>query len=286
VHEVILDDRALDEKHPLWPISAYGAHKSAREKFVHSYNLGEGWPICALRPTGIYGLAHPPSASRWFDLVGRVLRKEPMDSARGGKEVHAADVRGQVELVGLTAGPVPWPIGKRGRVKAIAVFGALAEAIRREAAQVVAHFWGVGMFTVWKWRKALGVGAVNEGPRHLKRENYADHVGATMRAAAAPTLRSPARRAKIAAARRGKPRPRHVVEAVRKAHLGTTLSPETRKKMSEAHKRRGTRPPKAGRAWTAKEDRLVLELPPAEAAARTGRSMSAVYSRRSELRSR
>ena len=83
VHEVILDDRPLDEAHPLWPTSHYGAHKAALEKFVHSYGLGQGWPICALRPTGIYGLAHPPPASRWFDLVGQVLRGEPIASAAG-----------------------------------------------------------------------------------------------------------------------------------------------------------------------------------------------------------
>jgi nucleoside-diphosphate-sugar epimerase len=102
VHEVILDDRPLDETHPLWPTSPYGAHKAALEKFIHSYGLGQGWPICALRPTGIYGLAHPPSASRWFDLVGKVVRGEPITTAKGGKEVHAADVARAVGLL-LTA---------------------------------------------------------------------------------------------------------------------------------------------------------------------------------------
>jgi len=102
VHEVILDDRPLDEAHPLWPMSDYGAHKAALEKFVHSFGLGRGWPICALRPTGIYGVAHPPAASRWFDLVGQVLRGEPIESVRGGKEVHAADVARAVDLL-LTA---------------------------------------------------------------------------------------------------------------------------------------------------------------------------------------
>jgi len=99
VHEVILPDRPLDETHPLWPTSAYGAHKAALEKFVHSYGLGEGWPICALRPTGIYGLAHPAARSRWFDLVGRVLRGEEIASPRGGKEVHALDVARAVEIL-------------------------------------------------------------------------------------------------------------------------------------------------------------------------------------------
>src|SRR5262249_13879875 len=88
-----------DETHPLWPTSYYGAHKAALEAFVHSFGLGQGWPICALRPTGIYGLAHPPQASRWFDLVGQVLRGEPISSPKGGKEVHAADVARAVELL-------------------------------------------------------------------------------------------------------------------------------------------------------------------------------------------
>jgi nucleoside-diphosphate-sugar epimerase len=99
VHDVILQDRPLDESHPLWPRSHYGAHKAALEKFVQSYGLGEGWSICALRPTGIYGVAHPASESRYFDLVGQVLRNEPVASALGGKEVHAADVAKGVELL-------------------------------------------------------------------------------------------------------------------------------------------------------------------------------------------
>src|SRR5207248_1378692 len=99
VHEVILDDRPLDEAHPLWPTSHYGAHKAALEAFVHSYGMGQGWPICALRPTGIYGLAHPPPASRWYDLVGRVVRGEVIASPQAGKEVHAADVARAVELL-------------------------------------------------------------------------------------------------------------------------------------------------------------------------------------------
>jgi nucleoside-diphosphate-sugar epimerase len=99
VHEVILDDRPLDETHPLWPTGHYGAHKAALEKFVHSYGLGQGWPICAVRPTGVYGLAHPPAASRWFDVVGQVCHGEPINSARGGKEVHAGDVARAIALL-------------------------------------------------------------------------------------------------------------------------------------------------------------------------------------------
>lgn len=99
VHDVILNDRPLNETHPLWAKTHYGAHKAALEAFVHSYGLGQGWPICALRPTGIYGLAHPPSNSRWYDLVGQVIRGEPIDAPGGGKEVHALDVARAAELL-------------------------------------------------------------------------------------------------------------------------------------------------------------------------------------------
>ncbi len=92
VHEKILPDRPLDEAHPLWPTSHYGAHKAAIEKFVHSYGMGEGYPICSLRPTGVYGIARPVEASKWFDLVRAVVRGDTVDCQRGGKEVHAADV--------------------------------------------------------------------------------------------------------------------------------------------------------------------------------------------------
>ena len=36
-------------------------------------------------------------------------------------DVVICDVRGQVELCGLTKGPIPWPVGKRDRRKAIVV---------------------------------------------------------------------------------------------------------------------------------------------------------------------
>ncbi len=92
VHDRILDDRPLDETHPLWPTSHYGACKGAIEKFVHSYGYGDRYPICAVRPTGIYGLAQPAEKSKWFGLVQAIVDNEPVVCRRGGKEVHAADV--------------------------------------------------------------------------------------------------------------------------------------------------------------------------------------------------
>ena len=99
VHEKILDDRPLDETHPLWPLTHYGAHKAAIEKFVHSYGLGSRYPICALRPTGVYGMNHPPDSSKWYGLVDDVVHGRTVDCRGGGKEVHAADVAKASELL-------------------------------------------------------------------------------------------------------------------------------------------------------------------------------------------
>jgi len=99
VHDVILEDRPLDEAHPTWSTNHYGAHKAAIEAFVTSFGLGGGFPICALRPTGIYGLAHPARSSKWFGLVRDVVRGKPVECRRGGKEVHAADVARAVEIL-------------------------------------------------------------------------------------------------------------------------------------------------------------------------------------------
>ena len=92
VHERILDDRPLDETHPLWPNSHYGAHKAAIEAFVSSFGFGSGFPVCSLRPSGIYGLAQPLNRSKWFELIQRVAAGETVDCTRGGKEVHVDDV--------------------------------------------------------------------------------------------------------------------------------------------------------------------------------------------------
>jgi hypothetical protein len=193
-------------------------------------------------------------------------------------------VPGGVVLVGLSDAPIPWPVGKKGRAKALVVYGRLAEAVRREAAQAVAHWWGVAPVTVWLWRKALGVPAVNEGTRRLRRDYALEPAITAAREKAHAKARDPARRAKIAAARRGKPRPPNVIAALVAANTGRRLSEETRRKMSEALRRCGTRPPKAGRLGLAWEGALLPDLPLAGVARRTGRTPCAVYARRRKLR--
>ena len=142
-----------------------------------------------------------------------------------GDEVECARRR-DVRIVGLSSAPIPWPIGQRlprGRARALVLYGALAEAIRRESSEAVAHWWGVGDHVVWQMRKALGVGAVTEGTKALKSERLAP-VLVKAREAALPTLGGAERREKIAASKRGQARPAHVVEAMRKGRTGKPRS--------------------------------------------------------------
>lgn len=99
VHDKILDDRPLDETHPLWMTTHYGAHKAAVEQFVHSYGFGVGFPIVALRPTGVYGLHHQPERSKWYDLVQDVANGNNVECTSGGKEVHASDVAEATDIL-------------------------------------------------------------------------------------------------------------------------------------------------------------------------------------------
>ena len=49
------------------------------------------------------------------------------------------EARGEVTVVGLSAGRIPWPVGKRGRTKAPTLAADLARAVRAEAGVAVAY---------------------------------------------------------------------------------------------------------------------------------------------------
>ncbi len=102
VHDEILPDRPLDETHPNWSKSHYGASKAAVEAFAIDYGLSGRLAACALRPCGVYGLARPASESKWFGLVRDVAAGRPVECRRGAKVVHAADVARAVAIL-LTA---------------------------------------------------------------------------------------------------------------------------------------------------------------------------------------
>ena len=81
----------LTEDMAVRPDTHYGAAKATLEAFASSHASQDGWPVCALRPTGVYGIANPIERSKWFDLIGDCLDGKPIPP-RGGTEVHGADV--------------------------------------------------------------------------------------------------------------------------------------------------------------------------------------------------
>jgi hypothetical protein len=179
---------------------------------------------------------------------------------------------------------IAWPIGRMQRATSFVLYGDLARAVRREAACAIMHWWGVSAVTVRKWRRALGVEARNDGDRMLiaAYNNRPKTKAAFIRRTAA-TAHDPSRTASIAAAKRGQPRPPHVIEAMRRANKGRKLSAGHRQKLSEAQRRRGVRPPACGRAWEPLEKTLLRTLRPSDAATRTGRTLQAVFVRRHKL---
>jgi hypothetical protein len=212
----------------------------------------------------------------------KLLGKYRTPTFRYGQRVDD-ERRGEVRIVSLSAGRIPWPIGRKGRAQTLVLYRDLATAVRRESLTAVRYWWGVGASAVRRWRRALGVLPINEGTRARKVAYGKSKAHRPAIDAMLAVDWDAERRAKVGSSRRGKPRPKHVLQALLKANVGRKLSAEHRRKMSEAHKRRGTRPPWLNKAWAKWEDEAVRTLPPAEAARKTGRTLPAVWSRRHEL---
>jgi hypothetical protein len=155
--------------------------------------------------------------------VGRVLTCEARDC--------------EVIVIGYSDARIPWPLGRRPRVsgRALIVFGDLARAVRTESNQAVCHWFGVSAQTVSKWRTALGVGPTNDGTHRLRSDYTREPCARKARAKAHAKNGDPDRRARIAAAKLGVPRPPHVIEAMRQGRTGKPQSDEARAKMRAAH---------------------------------------------------
>src|SRR5262245_27210981 len=133
-------------------------------------------------------------------------------------------LHGEVTVARISDGHIPWPMATRRGGASFVLCGDLVQAVRREAACAVAHWFGVSTWMVRAWRRALGVPVRNEGDRLLMREYALGDRGRRARSAALATARDPIRRAKISAAQRGRRRPLHVIEALRKAMTGRARS--------------------------------------------------------------
>ncbi|MGQ7793320.1 NAD-dependent epimerase/dehydratase family protein [Faunimonas sp. B44] len=110
---VVLSSRAaLGDRRPpgqlgdeavLMPDTHYGAVKAGLEAVVSAYGRGEGWPVAAIRPTGVYGLIAPVERSKWFALVAAALAGGAMLPPRSATEVHGSDVADAVWRIATAA---------------------------------------------------------------------------------------------------------------------------------------------------------------------------------------
>lgn len=92
VYHEILPDRTLDENHPTWPSSIYGAYKAAIEPHLKAYHFTYGMNTSAWRPAAVYGIDPVLTNSQWYDLVDRARRGTTVDTPQGGKITHVQDV--------------------------------------------------------------------------------------------------------------------------------------------------------------------------------------------------
>jgi hypothetical protein len=79
-----------------------------------------------------------------------------------------------VVITSWTSAPIPWPRccrpGTHGGGSGLLLNEELARAVRTESAAAVCYWWGVSEGVVWRWRKALGVGLLdNPGTRQAIR---------------------------------------------------------------------------------------------------------------------
>jgi nucleoside-diphosphate-sugar epimerase len=92
VYHEILQDRKLDESHPTWPSSIYGAYKAAIEPHLKTYHVEYGMNTSAWRPAAIYGIDPKLERSQWYKLIKTAKEGGKISTGQGGKITHVQDV--------------------------------------------------------------------------------------------------------------------------------------------------------------------------------------------------
>ena len=88
----------IGDQEPPSPTTHYGLIKAAIEQLAELYN---DIAICSVRPTGIYGLTHPRSKTKWWKMLTNHISGPgdvPVDSS-SRTEVHGSDVAAAISLL-------------------------------------------------------------------------------------------------------------------------------------------------------------------------------------------
>ena len=192
-----------------------------------------------------------------------------------------------VKVSRISDAPIQWPIAaKTGRASLI-LCGDLLKAVRVESEQDIAEAWRVSITTVWKWRKALGVGRVTPGTsKKLARNADSWHQSDECAEVLAANARSESQRKSSSERLCGRP----AVPTVRAALLKSAkkAKPPAHRRAIKLANRRAVRegrlkPPAPERPWTAREDRMLGQTLDRTVAEMIGRTIAAVRGRRKAL---
>jgi len=98
VYHDVLQDRKLDETHPTWPGSLYGAYKAAVEPHLKAYHFAHEMNTSSWRPAAVYGVDPSLRRSQWYDLIKTAKEGGAIDTPKGGKITHVQDVADALAL--------------------------------------------------------------------------------------------------------------------------------------------------------------------------------------------
>jgi hypothetical protein len=188
----------------------------------------------------------------------------PPRTARG--RFLVCQLRGSVKIGGYSDAPIPWP--RIWRRRSLIICGDLLRALRTESVYAVSYHWGLSRAIVSYYRQQLSIPRHNPGSYRLFREFVIE------------AARTPEARAKLSAAREGKPSTESSRDRERLRRIQRRpKSKELRRRMSERLRRRfdlvGPYP-----RWTPEELATIGTMPDREVARRIGRSLSAVRAKK------
>ena len=98
-HEILPSaDGRIDEGHPTWPRSLYGAYKAGVESHLKAYHAEYGMNTSAWRPAAVYGVDPDLRRSQWYNLVHTAREGGTVETPQGGKITHVQDVADALTL--------------------------------------------------------------------------------------------------------------------------------------------------------------------------------------------
>lgn len=141
-----------------------------------------------------------------------------------------------IEIGGLSDAPIQWPYALKTGRRSLILCGDLVRAVQVESEIAIAHWWGVGLTTVWAWRKALGIGRTTSGTSRLHRDYKPAKLTDEATARGRSKALTPEAIAKNAEKHRGKPSPPQTRAALLAAVKGRKQSPDHIRSRVESYK--------------------------------------------------